>query len=91
MGQTDLTIELNTEKNITGSLSQKIKYKKPNGLISEWTADVVNASSGIIKYNVIEGDLDVAGKWTVWAKIIDSEGLISIGEPSDFTVYKEGT
>jgi hypothetical protein len=88
--QTDLTIQLKTFKNITNAQSVKIKYRKPNGVLGEWTANVVDATNGIIDFNAFAGQVDIAGSWTIWAKITDSTGLISIGEPSIFQVYKEG-
>lgn len=86
--QTDLTITLNTGKNITGATSVKIAYKNPKGILGEWTATIEDATAGIITYNIIE-PLAIEKTWTIWAKITDSSGLISIGEPSNFVVYKE--
>jgi hypothetical protein len=86
--QTDLTITLNTGKNITGATSIKIAYKDPKGTLGEWTATIDDAIKGIIKYNII-APLSFTGTWTIWAKITDSSGLISIGESSNFVVYKE--
>jgi hypothetical protein len=89
-GQTDLTIALSTKKDLTGATSLKIKFKKPDGISGEWTATTPNAVEGIIEYEVDSNDVDTVGKWTVWAKIIDVGGLISIGEPTTFQVHKEG-
>lgn len=90
-GQTDLTIALTTEKDITGATETKIKFSKPNGVTGEWTATITNPTEGIIEYDVDADDIDVVGKYTIWAKITDSQGLVSYGEPSIFNVNKEGS
>lgn len=90
VGQTDLTIQLTTGKDITNAQSVNIKYKNPLGVLGEFTASVVTASTGTIKYDVLSvNDINAHGTWTLWAKIVDFQGLISIGEPTTMTVYKE--
>jgi hypothetical protein len=93
VGQTDLTIKLETGKNLTdittGSFA--IKYRKPNGVIASFDATATDLVKGIIQYSVQnETDLDIPGDWTFWAKITDNQGLISIGEPFFVLVYKQG-
>lgn len=88
-GQTDLTIQLTVNKDITGAQSTIIKYKKPTGVCGQWTAEVVDATTGIIKFKASEGEIDISGTWFAWANIVDSNGLLSIGEPAQFVVYKE--
>lgn len=87
--QTDLTIQLKTFKNIANAQSVKIKYRKPNGVIGEWTANIVDETTGVIDFNAFAGQIDIAGNWTIWAKIVDENGLISIGETSTFLASKE--
>jgi hypothetical protein len=89
IGQTDLTIQLKTFKNIANAQSVKIKYRKPNGILGEWTANIVDATNGIIDFNAFAGQVDIAGNWTIWAKIVDENGLISIGETATFLANKE--
>ena len=43
-GQTDLTIALSTEKDLSGATSLKIKFKKPDGISGEWTATTPKCS-----------------------------------------------
>jgi hypothetical protein len=83
-------VELTLEENITDAQSLKIMYKNPDGVVSEWTASVVDALKGIIKYDVLAAANTMAGKFTVWAKITDVGGLIFIGQPSSYTIYKQG-
>lgn len=91
VGQTDLTIELTTNKNIYNAQSVKINYKKPNGDIGFFNGVIVNSGRGIIKYDLTSAsDINLDGKWTIWATVTDAEGLTSIGEPATFIVYKEG-
>lgn len=87
--QTDLTIRLTTGKDITGATSVKILYKNAKGVSGEWTASIENAPAGIIKYDIISPLLE-AGKWILWAKVVDTQGLISVGEPSEMIVKNEG-
>jgi hypothetical protein len=85
--QTDLTLRLETGKDITGALSVKMCYKNPLGVSGEWIAEIEGTT--IVKYNII-APLGIVGKWTRWAKVVDAQGKISVGEPSNFDVSKEG-
>jgi hypothetical protein len=87
--QTDLTLKLETKKDLTNITSVKIAYKNPKGVLGEWTAAVDNAIDGIIKYSIVS-ELKYAGQWVIWAKTIDAQGLISIGESSSLQVYEQG-
>ena len=91
-GQTDLRIELETKKDLTGATSLKILYKNPEGLEGEFAATIVDASKGIIRYAVTSvDDINVVGRWFFWAKTIDAQGLVSIGEVATIMMEKEGT
>ena len=85
--QTDLTIKLDTGKNLTGSTA-KIMYKKPDATVGEWVATIETPSNGIISYSIIE-KLGMVGTWTIWAKVTNNS-LISIGDAVKFMVYKTG-
>lgn len=90
VGQTDLTIQLVTGKNIHNAQSVRIKYKNPLGVLGEFVASVANSGTGIIEYNVLSvNDINVSGNWTLWAKVVDAQGLISFGEPAVMNVSKE--
>lgn len=86
----DFKIKLTTGNDIIGAQSVKIKYKNPIGTFGEWTANVENALTGLINYDVLSANNTLVGTYVVWAKIVDSNGLILIGESSSFVVYKEG-
>lgn len=91
VGQTDLTIELTTNKNITGATSTKVLYKKPDGVLGEFDAAIKDPVLGIIEFVVSNAlEINLAGNWTIWAKIVDQQGLVSIGESSKFICYNQG-
>ena len=91
-GQTDLTIEVNTGKDLTGVTSVKIAFKKPNGIVGFFNPTITNIKSGIIVYYAVNPtDINIAGTWKIWAEIIDSQGLVSIGETSTFNVFEKGS
>ena len=85
--QTDLTLKLDTKKDITGALSVKMCYTDPLGVSGEWIAEIEDST--IVKYNLV-APLGIVGKWINWAKVVDAQGKISVGEPSNFDVSKEG-
>jgi len=92
LGQTDLTIYLNTGKDITGATSVKVMYKKPDETEGEFIGTIDNATQGIIKYVVTNAnDLDQLGRWFFWAKIVNAQGKISIGNPDTILMEQEGT
>lgn len=90
-GQTDLTIKLKTDKDITGATNVYIQYRDPKGVVDSFVAEISDAKEGIIQYHIENaGQLNVSGVWTFWAKIVDANGLISYGEPSEYRVDKLG-
>lgn len=91
IGQTDLSLYLETGKDLTGITNVKMIFKSPSGVEKIKDCVVTNVKKGIIKYVVVSAaDIDEVGEWTIWAKIVDAQGLVSIGEPSKFDVYTEG-
>jgi hypothetical protein len=92
IGQTDLTIKIRTNKNLSNITSAKILYKNPSNVTGEFIATVIKPLSGIIQYVVTdETDFNIVGVWTLWAEIIDENNLVSIGEPSTINVLAQGT
>lgn len=89
--QTDLTIKLNTGKNLADASSVYIKYKKPDRTTGQFAAVIVDEQQGIIQYAVTgSGQIDSIGRWTFWAKVVSESGLVSIGEPTYLTINREG-
>lgn len=94
VGQTALTLDLQTNLNLTveGAVSAKQKYIKPDGTSGEWPCTIEPDSlTGIIRYTVVSAsDLDQAGLWKRWAYVTFAAGKVAPGEPVNFTVTEEG-
>ena len=67
-----------------------IKYIKADETTGDWTATVEDVENGIIYYDVVTGDLDVAGKWKMWAYLIFVDLKTAPGEPFEIYVFDEG-
>lgn len=92
IGQTDLTIKIRTNKDLTNITSAKILYKKPSNVTGEFIATVIKPLSGIIQYIVSsETDFNIIGEWVLWVEIVDDNNLVSIGEPCTINVLAQGT
>jgi hypothetical protein len=92
VGQTDLTIRIKTNRDLTNAVLVEIAYQKPDCTQGSFVATIENAQCGIIKYQVaLITDIDQKGNWKFWAKITFMLGSIGIGEPANLTVYKPGT
>ena len=87
--QTDLTLKLETGKNLAGISNVKIAYRDPQNTTGEFNAVVLDETKGIISH-ALTAPLGKAGEWKLWAKIIDDQGLVSIGEPTTIEVNKTG-
>jgi hypothetical protein len=85
--QSELTIRLLLDVDITGASVVQIQYRKPGGTIGAWTATVESAIEGIIYYDIQAGDLDEAGVWTFWSYVIFASGEDARGESALVTVY----
>ncbi len=89
--QTALYIQVTTGVDITGATSTLIQYRKPSGAEDSWSAEIVDAENGIIKYADFSANtLNESGWWTFWADITFSTGLRGIGESFKIYVYEEG-
>jgi hypothetical protein len=59
--QTGWSVVAETEEsNLAAATEKLILYKKPNRAKGEWIATV---SGTTLVYNVVDGDLDIAGTW----------------------------
>lgn len=89
--QTALRFELHTEADLNNALNQKIKFVKPSGETGHWDADVLNATSGYIYYDLTAtSDLDEAKTWKFWAWVQFSDGRSAPGESAEVRVFTEG-
>ena len=68
----------------------KICYRNPINEVGEFPAVVTDETKGIIAH-ALTAPLAKSGEWKIWAKIVDEQGLTSIGEPTTMNVNKIGT
>ena len=91
-GQTDLTIEVTVNFDLTDFNSAVLIFKSPKGIekIANDTV-VIDPIKGVLKFTPIDGTFfNESGSWKCWAKCVNSQGLISIGESAQFIIYEEG-
>ena len=89
-GQSALRIILKTFTDLEGIISAIIKYRKPDGSVSEFAAGVSDTAKGLIFHECIEGELDMPGWWVFWAFITFADGRTAAGEAAKVYVWKEG-
>ena len=88
VGQTKLTIRLETGSLLVDVDVALIKYKKPNNVEGNWTATV---SGKDIFYDIATiNDLDINGVWEFYAHITYVNSTIIMGEVSKLQIFKEG-
>jgi hypothetical protein len=88
--QSALRIVLNTHTDLSGIEKAVIKYKKPDGTRSFFSAGVSNVEKGIINHECIEGEIDKCGWWTFWAHITFDDGRVAAGDVAKVFVWEEG-
>lgn len=91
-GQTDLTINVKVGIDLTGFTSALLIFKSPKGVEKIANDTVVDdAVNGMLKLVINNTTfLNESGGWKCWAKCVNADGLISIGEPANFFLYEEG-
>ncbi len=91
-GQTDLTIEVTVNFDLTDFTSALLIFRSPDGVEKIATnTTVIDVINGVLKFIPIDANFfNESGAWKCWAKCINSQGLISIGESSQFIIYEEG-
>jgi hypothetical protein len=89
-GQTALRIALKTFTDLEDVLTAVIKFRKPNGIMGEFTAAVGDTAKGIIFHECIEGDFDISGWWSFWAYITFADGRTAAGETAKVYIWNEG-
>ena len=90
VGDVGTVFDLNADPNSTGldltGYTLKVEFLKPNGSSIERTAALKPASTSIVRYTIVSGDLDTAGTWYVQIKATLGGNTWS-GETDSFTVY----
>jgi len=88
--QTALSVKLTVGVDITGA-TPVVKYRKPSGATGEWSATIVDAANGVIKYDISSpDDIDETGTWTFWAEVTFATGEWAPGEATEKYVYNPG-
>jgi hypothetical protein len=89
-GQSALRLTARTFTDLEGVVSAVIKYRKPDGSAGEFAAGVGDEARGVIFHECIEGELDMAGWWRLWAFITFADGRTAAGEAAKVFVWEEG-
>lgn len=91
-GQTDLTIEVTLDFDLTDFTSALLIFKSPKGIEKiATTTTIIDTTKGVLKFTPLDDTFfNVSGEWKCWAKCVNASGLISIGEPAVFFLYEQG-
>ena len=90
--QTSLRFQANCQADINGALETRIKYETDDGATGSWAAQVLNATSGQIYYDVTTtGDVNKDGTWTLWGWVKFSDSRVAPGEPDRVRIFEEGS
>jgi hypothetical protein len=89
-GQSALRITVKTFTGLEGIISALIKYRKPDGSAGAFAAGIGDTAKGVIFHECIEGELDMAGWWSLWAFITFGDGRTAAGETAKVFVWHEG-
>jgi len=88
--QNKLRIQLTGNVAMSGATAY-IAYRKPDNTTGEWTGIISDAVNGIVYYDLVSvNELDVAGVWTIWLRVVFSDARVGYGQPYQFTVYDAG-
>ncbi len=93
VGQTALQLRLSIEQDITDVYNRiLIRFKRPNGTMGYWEAEVLDSTRGIIAFNMNSNapTFNDTGWWTIWAYIFFKDGSASIGDAIRIEVFEEG-
>lgn len=89
--QTDLKLVIMTNKDLTGFVDVRLKYKDPDDVEGWWPVLIEDISNGIVSYELPIGQpLGKAGFWMFWVYAVAPSGAVSIGEAFKLQINKEG-
>jgi hypothetical protein len=91
VGSVGVRIRVSLGIPLDGVGAAKIRYEKPDGVTGTWTAVIENASMGVIYYDVVLNDINVAGTWKfngIWDPLgdnyfIGATACLTVREPGD--------
>lgn len=85
LGDVGTEIILDCGVDVSSATERAIVVKKPNGAEVVWTAEPATATS--IRYFLAEGDIDMAGRWQLQARIT-MPGWQGHGDAATFNVER---
>ena len=83
-------ITLTAETDITNWTNVKIKSKKPEGTIVEYSTTTLDIATGKVQAKIQASDNTKAGEWINWIIGSTADSKPMIGEPHKFNVFIEG-
>ena len=89
--QGSLSFKVLTGIDLSGAETCLLKYKKPDQSEGSFPLTIEEELGGILRYNLLEGDLDLSGWWTFWAHLTFLGGKSAPGEPVRIFVAPEGS
>lgn len=91
VGQESLELRMDTNIDISGASSLKIKYKKPDGTTGSWEGTLYGTT--YIKKAFLKdgGELDTSGNWIFWTWATMADGREIMGKPLQIYIKAEGT
>jgi len=88
IGDNGTELILDTNEDMTNSITRTIKVRKGDGTITEWTNCSFSALEPTqIKYVITSDDLSCSGIYKVQAYIVLNTGWSGLGETAEFQVY----
>lgn len=92
VGDIGTVFDFNADPDATGidltGYTLSVLFQKPNGTSIERSAALKPASTTVVRYAVVSGDLDVSGAWKAQIKVVLGSNLWR-GETVSFKVYDE--
>ena len=68
VGDIGTKIRFNVQEDISGASVLKLKYRKPNGTVGEWDANVYNSTYA--EYMTVSAtELDIGGAWSIQVNV----------------------
>ena len=89
VGEISKRIKVKVSISLANLSSATLYVEKPDGSTAvSWVASVLGDSAdGWIYYDTITADLDVAGVYRLYTKLVFADGRIYYGERTTFNVY----
>jgi len=90
VGQSALRISARTGTALSAVASCELRFEKPDGSRGLWDAFVSDAERGVVSYDLLGNELDLAGWWRFWVFVTFTDGRASFGDAARVFVREEG-